>query len=52
MAGKMVMFQVCANALRDHRIETATLPVYAHIVPDGVITVAEARQDNIASIKP
>ena len=47
-----VEFQVCPNALREHRIDPATLPAFVQIKLGGVVALVAAQREGYAYVKP
>ena len=47
-----VTFQVCRNALKEHRVEPTASPDFSNVMPAGVVALAEAQRDGFAYIKP
>jgi intracellular sulfur oxidation DsrE/DsrF family protein len=47
-----VEFEVCPNALREHQIDPATLPAFAHVGLGGVVSLVVAQQAGYAYVKP
>ena len=52
VAAAGVEFQVCPNALREHRINPATIPSYAQVKLGGVVALVAAQHEGFAYVKP
>jgi uncharacterized protein len=47
-----VEFQACHNALREKRIDPASVPAGVKVVPAGVVALAESQREGYAYVKP
>lgn len=47
-----VEFEVCPNALREHRIDPATIPTFASISLGGVVALVAAHAEGYVYVKP
>jgi hypothetical protein len=47
-----VEFQACHNALREKKIDPASVPAGVKVVPAGVVALAESQREGYAYIKP
>ena len=47
-----VEFQACHNALREKKIDPASVPAGVKVVPAGVVALTESQRDGYAYIKP
>ena len=52
LAAAGVEFQACHNALREKKIDPASVPPGVKVVPAGVVALAESQRDGYAYIKP
>ena len=47
-----VKFQVCANSMRRHGLDPATLPDFTQLVPAGIVALIQNQQEGFAYVKP
>ena len=52
LAADGVEFQACHNALREKKIDPASVRPGVKVVPAGVVALAESQRDGYAYIKP
>ena len=46
------MVQICPNALREHRIDLATVPSFAQTSLGGVVALVLAQHEGYTYVKP